>query len=122
MKKLFSLVLLVTALAGCSKPSILHESMEDMGGAYKAMREGDNLEAIKKEWATFKESLNTASMQMVLPEDQDTFSEGMDELKASIKDIDSALAAGDLVTAQELLKALGDVRKEYHDELGVKKK
>lgn len=121
MNKLIPLALLTIALTGCSKHSELHDSMEDMGGAYKAMRDSDDLAQIKKEWDTFKASLDVAEAQMVKPEDQATFNEGIDELTAAVARVDAAIASGNMMKTKELLKGFGDIRKEYHDKLGVKK-
>lgn len=121
MNKLIPLALLTIALTGCSKHSELHDSMEDMGGAYKAMKNSDDLAKIKQDWETFKASVNTAGMQMVKPEDQAVFDEGIDELTAAVKQVDAAIASGDLAKTKELLKGFGELRNKYHDKLGVKK-
>lgn len=121
MKNYFLLFLVVVMFTGCSKSSVLHDSMEEMGDAYKAMRDSSNLETINKEFTDFKAALDMASQQTVKPEHQDTFNEGMDELKTLVKQVDAALAAGDVDKTKQILEKLGDVRKEHHEELGVKK-
>lgn len=119
MKTFFPLFLAVIVVTGCSKSSVLHDSMEDMGDAYKTMRDSNSVEAISAEYSEFKAALDTASQQQVKAEHQDTFNKGMDELTALVPQVDAALAAGNLESAKQLLEKMGDVRKEYHDELGV---
>lgn len=121
MNKIFSLLLTVMVFTGCSKPSVLHDSMEEMGDAYKTMRDSSSVDAISAQFTEFKAALDTASQQQVKPEHQETFDKGMDELATLAPQVDAALASGNLALAKQLLEKMGDVRKEYHDELGVKK-
>lgn len=122
MKKLFPIAFAVAVLAGCSKPSPLHQSMEDMGGAYNTMKDSNNIPAIKGQVALFKAGLNIAKDQPVRPEDQATFDEGIEELNILVVSIEAAVAANNLPVAKELMQKLGEARKKYHDKLGVKKK
>ena len=122
MKKLFPLILAAAALVGCSKPSPLHQSMEDMGGAYKAMKDSDSIPAIKEQLVLFKAGLDIAKSQPVKPEHQETFDEGIEKLYVLVASAEAAVAANSLPAAKELMQKLGDTRKKYHDELGVKKK
>ncbi|WP_020210771.1 cytochrome b562 [Gilvimarinus chinensis] len=110
---------LVVGLAGCSKHDPLHDSMEEMGGSFKAMRESQNDEAMLNEWQNFKTALATAKAQKVTAEDQPKFDEGMQKLEELSAQVDVALAAGDMAGAKALLKKMGPARKEYHDALGV---
>lgn len=122
MKRLLPCLTLVIALAGCSKHNELHDAMEEMKGPYKAMSESDDAAAIKAELAKFVQSVNVAKIQKVKPEDQGTFDEGIKKLVDLTGQTDAALTAGNLEEAKALVKQMGDVRKEYHDKLGVKKK
>lgn len=122
MKKLFPIILAVATLAGCSKPSPLHQSMEDMGGAYNVMKDSGSIPAIKEQLVLFKAGLNIAKDQPVKPEHQDTFDEGMKKLNVLVASAEAAVAANNLPAAKEIMQKLGDARKKYHEELGVKKK
>ncbi len=119
MKYWLSALAVVVALGGCSKHDPLHDSMEDMGGSFKAMRDAQSDEALQSQWASFKEALAVAEAQKVAPEDQAKFDEGMQKLQETVAQIDAALAAGDMAAAKQQFKALGETRKEYHDALGV---
>lgn len=121
MKMRLFLVLGLVVLAGCSKPSPLHEAMEEMGSSFKVMREATNFETIKQEFPEFQAALEVASAQKVKPEHQATFDEGMDELEPLVAQLETALAADNALAAEQLLQKIGDVRKEYHEELEVEK-
>lgn len=122
MKIFFPALFALLSFVGCSKPSALKTSMEEMGESYKPMSEAQSLGAMRTEVADFKTALNTAAMQKVKPDDQATFDEGMKKLDDLVKELDSALAANDEAKAKEIVAKLGDTRKKYHKELGVKKK
>jgi soluble cytochrome b562 len=120
MKRFLPCILLLVALNGCSKSSELHDAMESMKEPYKAMRETDDINQVKTELATFVQGLNIAKTQQIKPEDQGTFDEGMKKLVELTGQVEAAVAAGNLDQAKALLEQMGDVRKEYHDKLGVK--
>lgn len=122
MKRLLPCLTLVIALAGCSKSNELHDAMEEMKGPFKVMNESADAAAVKAELAKFVQSVNVAKIQKVKPEDQGTFDEGMKKLLELTGQAEAALTAGNLDEAKTLVKQMGDVRKEYHDKLGVKKK
>lgn len=110
---------LVIGMAGCSKHDPLHDSMEEMGGSFKAMRESQDDETMLNEWQSFKDALATAKAQTVAAEDQPKFDEGIQKLEELSAQVDVALAAGDIADTKALFKKMGEVRKEYHDALGV---
>ena len=120
MKKFFPLVFVIAALVGCSRSTPLHDSMEGMGGSFKAMRKSDDIEVLKAQWAVFKTELNVAATQQVLPMYQTSFNEGMDKLKGLVVSVDAALAAGNLGEVKNLLQQLDETRKEFHKKLEVK--
>lgn len=120
MKRLLPCIAVLIALNGCSKSSELHDTMEDMKEPYKAMREANDINQVKTELAVFVQGLNIAKVQQVKPEDQATFDEGMKKLVELTGQVEAAVAAGNLDEAKSLLQKMGDVRKEYHDKLGVK--
>lgn len=120
MKRLLPCIALFIALAGCSESSELHDAMEEMKEPYKAMREKEDLKTIEAELVAFIQALNVAKIQKIKPEDQPVFEEGIKKLVELTGQAEAAVAAGDVEQAKSLLKQMGDVRKEYHDKLGVK--
>lgn len=80
MKTLFTVLAVSVLLVACAKPNPLHESMESMGEAFKAMRESSDLAEIKTQWTAFKEALAIAEAQTMGPEEQPDFEQGMKEL------------------------------------------
>ena len=120
MKYAVSALVLVCALAGCSKSNDLHDAMEDMKGPFKTMRESDDIAQIQLQITSFKEAVAKATEQKVKAEDQATFDEGMNELASLLAQAETALASGDLTSAKDLMKKMGGARKQYHDDLGVK--
>lgn len=120
MKRLLPCIALFIALGGCSKSSELHDAMEEMKEPYKAMRETDDLNTIETQLAAFVQALAVAKVQSVKPEDQPIFEEGIKKLVELTEQAQAAVAAGNVEQAKSLLKKMGDVRKEYHDKLGVK--
>jgi len=119
MKKIILLAVVVVGLAGCQS-SELHESMEEMGDSYKTMKKSEDLEAISKEYTSFKAAFDIAVVQQIDPENQPTFEDGMKKAQVLVKDLEAAIAAKELEKAKALLKELGEQRKEYHEKLGVK--
>lgn len=122
MTKFIPLALALSLLAGCSQHNELEDAMENMGDAYKAMKDSSSAADIKAQLETFKAGITVASTQKVRLEDQATFDEGLEKLNMIVIGIDTALLANDLDTAKTLLEKLGETRKKYHKELGVKKK
>lgn len=120
MKRFLSCIALAIALNGCSESSELHDAMESMKEPYKTMREANDINAVKTEFAAFMQGLNIAKTQQIKAEDQATFDEGMKKLVELTGQVEAALTANNLEEAKALLKKMGDVRKEYHDKLGVK--
>lgn len=120
MRKLLVCLVLISLLAGCSQPSELHKSMETMGDAFKAMRKEPSLEMFSKELPAFTEALSIAKAQAVKPEHQERFDEGMKEIETVLTSFQIAVSTGDLEQATDALKKLGDTRKKFHEELGVK--
>ena len=84
------------------------------------MREASDINQVKTELAAFMQGLEIAKMQQVKAEDQATFDEGMKKLVELTGQAEAAVNAGNLEQAKSALKQMGDVRKEYHDKLGVK--
>ncbi|UTF59334.1 cytochrome b562 [Gilvimarinus sp. DA14] len=119
MKNWLMVAALAVGVTACSKHDPLHDSMEDMGGAFKAIRESQTDEALLSEWQHFKDALAVAKAQTVAPEDQAKFDEGIQKLEQLSAQVDTALAAGDMAGAKALLKQMGEARKKYHDALGV---
>ena len=119
MKKILIAVTMALVVSACSKHDPLHDSMESMGEAFKAMRKTDDLVTIKQQWLDFKKSANIAKVQQVKPEDQPAFDEGMNKLSDAITQIDRALEDNNLIAAKAAMKQLGEVRKKYHDKLGI---
>ncbi len=122
MKRLLPCLTLLVALTGCSKSNELHDTMEGMKEPFKVMRESDDAAAVKAELTKFVQLVNVAKIQKVKAEDQGTFDEGMKKLVELTSKAEAALNAGNLEEAKTLMSQMGDVRKEYHDKLGVKKK
>lgn len=122
MKRLLPCLTLLIALAGCSKSNELHDTMEGMKEPFNVMRESDDAAAVKAELTKFVQLVNVAKIQKVKAEDQGTFDEGMKKLVELTSKAEAALNAGNLEEAKTLISQMGDVRKEYHDKLGVKKK
>ncbi len=120
MKYLLTAIAIAAALSACSRSSELHESMETMGGSFKAMRNANQGSDIQTHLAEFKAALSIAKAQPVRAEDQAEFDEGMQKLETELAALESALAEGDAEAAAQHMKALGGLRKEYHDALGVK--
>lgn len=121
MKKFLPFIALVIALGGCSKKSSeLHDAMESMKEPFKVMREASDINQVRAELANFLQGVNIAKVQQVKPEHQGTFDEGMKKLVDLTAQVEAALAADNLEEAKVLLKKMGEVRKEYHDKLGVK--
>lgn len=120
MKRFLSCIALLAVLSGCSESSELHDAMESMKEPYKTMREANDINQVKAEFATFMQGLNIAKIQKIKAEDQATFDEGMKKLVELAGQTEAALAANNLEEAKSLLQKMGDVRKEYHDKLGVK--
>ncbi len=118
MKKILFFLALVIALSACES-SELHDSMEDMGKTYKAMRESEDLAVIKAQYANLKSSFDIAIAQQVHPEEQATFQEGMDKMADLIQQLETAIAADDVDGAKNILKQLGDNREDYHERLGI---
>lgn len=110
----------VVVLSGCSRHSELHEAMETMGDAFKAIREESDLATIKAELATLKTAMEIAAQQKVAPEDQVTFDEGMQKTQSAVAELEKALAEGSQEQVADLVKKLGSIRKDFHDKLGVK--
>ena len=118
MKNWFFIITTSFVLIACSK-SELHESMEDMGDSFKAMRKLDSVEEIKAELDKFSANLDIASQQMVEPDDQSTFDEGMKKLQEEMNTLYAALEADDLDAAKQSLKVLHDIHEDYHEKLEV---
>ena len=112
------LSLCLLAVAGCSE-SELHSSMEEMGGAYKAMKESQSAEAMKAQLDIFKAQLAIAQKQPVNPEDQNTFDEGLKKVEEQVGQLELALETGSLEVANTILAQLREINKEYHDKMGV---
>lgn len=108
----------LVSLAGCSE-SELHNSMEEMGGAYKAMKESQTAAAMKAELSTFKSQLAIAQQQAVNPEDQNAFDEGLQKVEEQVGRLELALETNNLDLANAILAELRELNKEYHDKLGV---
>lgn len=119
MKKLFTVLAVSLLLVACAKPDPLHDSMESMGDAFKAMREANDLAEIQTQWSAFKEALAVAEAQTMGPDEQPDFEQGMKELGELTQVVDAALASGQIDAVKEALKRMGEVRKEYHDKLNV---
>lgn len=121
MRFIIMFSVLMLGLSGCSKPSPLHDAMEDMKEPFSTMRESDELSVMQAQYQAFSDALRTASTQKVAPEDQTTFDEGMRELTSANDALAQAINAGDVAQAKTLLQEMGDLRKQYHEQLGVKK-
>lgn len=111
------IALLTTA---CTRHSELHNAMEDMGGAFKAMRDAQDIAVIQQNMEALKAGLEISAAQPVRQEDQATFDEGIEKVQALVARLDAALAQGDLVAAKAAIDDLGSTRKRYHEKLGVK--
>lgn len=107
-------------MSACSRHSELHDAMEDMGGAFKVMRDSQDIEQIQQKLVELKAGLEISAAQMVSAEDQVTFGEGLDKVKTLVVQVEAALAQGDLPAAKAAIDELGSVRKRYHEKLGVK--
>ncbi|MYM64434.1 cytochrome b562 [Pseudomaricurvus sp. HS19] len=120
MKKLpmIAAIALSAALLGCSK-SELHVAMEDMGGSLKAIYQTESLDEMKAQTDAFFVALEKAKSQVVNPEDQATFEEGLKEVEELALQVKAALEAGDAAAAKALFPQLKDVKEEYHDKFGV---
>ena len=121
MKKLplIAAIALSATLFGCSK-SELHLAMEDMGGSLKAIYQTESLDEMKTEINAFFVALDKAKQQVVNPEDQDKFQEGLKKVEELALQVKAALDAGDATTAKALFPKLKDVKEKYHEEFGVK--
>jgi len=120
MKRFLPCLALLVALTGCSRSSELHDAMEDMKEPFKTMRETSDVAVIQAQLAIFTQAMNIAKAQQVKAEDQATFDEGMNKLGKLIGQVEQALAVGNVEEAQNLLEEIGQVRKKYHEKLGVK--
>lgn len=121
MKTLYLAVAFAALLTtACTRHSELHDAMEDMGGAFKVMRESQDITQLKQKMVEFKAGLEISAAQPVRPEDQAAFDEGIKKLEGLVAKVDAALAQGDLAAAKAAIDELGSVRKRYHEKLGVK--
>ncbi|MBX2857431.1 MAG: hypothetical protein KTR17_02110 [Cellvibrionaceae bacterium] len=118
MKTTLLLTLVMFLVIACSK-SPLHNAMEAMGSAYKAMRQSQDLAGLQTETAKFAAALKIAETQSLPPEHQQSFKEGMDKINAELVQLQNTLASGDMEQSEAQVKALGKIRKQYHDKLGV---
>lgn len=118
----FSALISTCALitTGCTRHSELHNAMEDMGGAFKVMRESQDISELKQKMVELKAGLEISAGQAVRPEDQATFDEGIEKVNALVAKIDAALAQNDLAAAKSAIDELGSERKRYHEKLDVK--
>lgn len=120
--KLFAGAALVTIfLTACSEPDPLHQAMEGMGGAFKELRKAETIEDKKMLLAELEKHINVAKQQKVAPEDQESFDKGMQKLSTAIASLKLQLEQGNIENIKPQLKELGQIRKEYHELLGVSK-
>jgi len=110
---------LVLAFVACSKPSELHTAMEDMGDAMKTMMKSDDLATVKTELQQFSQALDIAKQQKVKPEHQDDFDQGMQDIAMGVQQLESAVQAGSLDQAKNILKKMHDTQEDFHKKLGV---
>lgn len=107
-----------TLLAGCSK-SPLHDPMEDMGDAFKAIKEAEDLSTVSAQIDAFIEAAKLAQAQTVPEEVKESFDKGMGrtvELAAQLK---LAVESGNTELAKATIKKMGQTSKEYHDKFEV---
>ncbi|WP_017444883.1 cytochrome b562 [Gayadomonas joobiniege] len=121
LKMLFSAALIAALATACSEPDPLHHAMEGMGGAFKELRKAESIEDKKMLLAELEKHINVAAQQKVAPEDQENFDKGMEKLKVAITAIKLQLSQGNVDNIKPQLKELGQIRKEYHELLGVSK-
>lgn len=118
-RSLAAVVTLALALVACGE-SELHGAMEGMGESYKSMKEAPALADMKGQLAVFKAELDIARQQVVKPEHQAEFDEGLEKVGQLTAQLTLAVESGDINSARALLEKLRDLRKQYHEKLGVK--
>lgn len=118
-RSLGAVLVVAVALAACGE-SELHGAMEGMGESYKSMKEAPALVDMKAQLEVFKAELEVARQQTVKPEHQADFDEGLEKVGQLTAQMTLAVESGDINAARALLENLREVRKQYHEKLGVK--
>lgn len=117
MKKLL-MVLLALTLAACAK-SELHNAMETMGDALKAVGEAESPAEMQTHLNEVLAALKIARQQQVKPEHQQTFDEGLEKVQELFDQFQGHLLDGEPEMAKGLFPKLKETIEHYHEELGV---
>lgn len=106
-------------IAGCSK-SPLHDPMEDMGDAFKAIKEAEDLSTVSSQIDALIEASKLAQAQVVPEEVKESFDKGIGRSVELATQLKLAVESGNTELAQETIEALGKNRKKYHEKFEVK--
>ncbi len=117
MKKLV-VVLMALALAACAK-SELHNAMEAMGDSLKVFAKSESQPEMAAALKDLLAALSVARQQMVKPEDQANFDEGLENVQMIMDDLQASLRAGNIAEAKSQLPELKKTIEKYHELLGV---